>query len=77
MGQTETFFQSDFFILPSFVTASHEFLVLWHIDPLIGSGPRATMEVLLEAVFVRAEAISLDRSGSVQLVSAVQLSTVE
>jgi hypothetical protein len=27
------------------------FVILWHIDPLLGSGPRATMEVLLEAVF--------------------------
>jgi hypothetical protein len=41
---------------------------------------RATMEVRLEAVFtlwVRSEAIWLDRPSSVQLVSAVHLSTAE
>jgi hypothetical protein len=63
------------------------FIVLWHIDPLLGnegetnkketpllgSGQRAKMEVLLEAVF---SMNPLDRPSSVQLVqcSAVQWS---
>jgi hypothetical protein len=43
---------------------------------LLGSGPRATIDVLLEAVFyvVRSKATSRDRPSSVQL---LQMSTVE
>jgi hypothetical protein len=46
------------------------------METLLGRGPFATMEVLLEAVFfvVRSEAISLDRPSSFQL---VQYSAVE
>jgi hypothetical protein len=44
-----------------------DIIILWHIDPLLGSGPRTTMELLLFPV-VRLEAISRYRSSSISAV---------
>jgi hypothetical protein len=52
-------------------------LLLWHIDQLLGNGPRATMEILLEIVFSMGPAprlyYSTDRADEV---SAVHCSAV-
>jgi hypothetical protein len=56
--------------------------ILWRIDPLLGNDQtdsimHAAMEILLEAVFFMWFSLMLDWPSSVQLVSAMQLSTVE